>query len=151
MLAGVGLRSTGTYRTLLGPSIVSHLVSQQRRAALSTFSARPLLLPATNSNRFASPTRPQMRHKSIFEHRWFFPESKPGEPPRESYRVFWTVSFLLASFSAAYLKWGQPYLNDRFASSSAAAAVSNEPVFDKDNFLPFVIKKIEPYNANTKL
>jgi hypothetical protein len=92
-----------------------------------------------------------MRHKSIFEHRWFSPEPKPGEPPRQSHRVFWTVSFLLASFSAAYLKWGEPYLNDRFASSSAAAALSNEPVFDKDHFLPFVIKKIEQYNSNTKL
>lgn len=92
-----------------------------------------------------------MRYKSIFEHRWFSPEAKPGERPRESYRVFWTVSFLLAGISAAYLKWGETFLNNKFESRVPAAALSTEPVFDKDNFLPFEITKIEPYNLNTKL
>lgn len=151
MLAGVGLRAAGPYRTLLNVSIVPRFACVQQRAGLSTFTGRSVLRPASSANQFASPSRPQMRHKSIFEHRWFHPESKPGEPPRQSYRVFWTVSFLLAGVSAAYLKWGEGYLNDKFASSPAAAALSTEPVFDKDNFLPFEIKKIEPYNSNTKL
>ncbi|PVG02932.1 ferredoxin reductase-like protein [Serendipita vermifera] len=91
-----------------------------------------------------------MRFKSIFQHRFFHPETPSGKP---SYRVFWTVSFLLAGFSAAYLQWIDPYLKSRYQEGQAgkAAAVSDEPVFDKENFTPFVIKKIEPYNQNTKL
>lgn len=92
-----------------------------------------------------------MRFKSIFQHRWFHPESPPGQPPKQSYRVFWTVSLLLGSFGVAYLKWIDPYLAQRFAEKQAVKEAQAEPVFDKDNYLPFTIKRIEPYNHNTKL
>lgn len=96
-----------------------------------------------------------MRHKSIFQHRWFHPESAPGQPPKQSYRVFWTMTFVLGAFSAAYIKWIDPYLTHRAEMAALAekqaASASTEPVFDKDNFLPFEIKKIESYNHNTKL
>ncbi|KAG8756105.1 NADH-cytochrome b5 reductase [Serendipita sp. 396] len=116
----------------------------------------------TPGSSFVSVRRPhlpqtmQTRQKSIFEHRWFHPEPKPGEPPKQSYRVFWTMTIFLGAFSAAYLQWVAPYLQERNAASGAAvtgaAALANaEPVFDKDKFQDYTIKSIKPYNANTKL
>lgn len=113
---------------------------------MSSLKARPLAL--SNHNTRVQPRR----HKSIFEHRWFHPEPEPGKPKKESLRVFWTVSLLLGGFSVAYLKWIDPWLAENvFSKKGPAVGADAEPVFDKDNFLPFVIKEIKPYNANTKL
>ncbi|KAG8835719.1 NADH-cytochrome b5 reductase [Serendipita sp. 399] len=95
----------------------------------------------------------QQRQKHLFEHRWFHPDPQPGEPPKQSYRVFWTMTFILGTFSAAYLQWINPYLQQqqRAGAGASAAPTSNEPVFDKDKFQDYTIKHIRPYNSNTKL
>ena len=94
-----------------------------------------------------------VRHKSIFHHKWFHPEPKPGEPPRESFRVFWTVSALLIGFSGVYLYYIDPWVTEKWSTSPIAGFTKpkGEPVFDKDNFFPYVIKHIKDYNHNTRL
>src|SRR5258706_2326701 len=123
-----------------------------------------------NSNAFFSsfartPIRPRLpraqpravlswaRHKSIFQHKWFHPEPKPGEPPRESFRVFWTVSALLIGFSGVYLYYIDPLITEKWRSSPIAGFTKpkGEPVFDKDEFFPYVIKHTKDYNHNTRL
>lgn len=94
-----------------------------------------------------------VRHKSIFHHKWFHPEPKPGEPPRESYRVFWTVSALLIGFSGVYLYYIDPLVTEKWRSSPIAGFTKpkGEPVFDKEAFFPYVIKHTKDYNHNTRL
>jgi len=94
-----------------------------------------------------------VRHKSIFQHRWFHPEPKPGEPPRESFRVFWTVSGLLLGFSGVYLYCIDPWITEKWRTSPIAGFTKpkGEPVFDKDSFFPYVIKHTKDYNDNTRL
>lgn len=154
MLPGVGIRAVRARPALFGDFIASssHCRHQNvsNRASLSTFSGRAIR-PSPSPTIFQAPHRPQMRFKSIFEHRWFHPEPPPGQPPRQSYRVFWTVSLLLGGLGVAYIQWIDPYLAERFADKQKAMEVQAGPVFDKDKFLPFTIKRIEPYNLNTKL
>ena len=164
MAARVGLRAAGVLRSgLVYESFGIRCARAPQSAPLSTLSQLKLSSTSAHDGRvkplsssLSSPfhRRVQMRHKSVFQHRWFHPESKQGEPPKQSYRVFWTVTFVLGAFSAAYIKWIDPYLThqaEMAALAQAAASASNEPVFDKDNFLTFEIKRIEPYNQNTKL
>jgi len=94
-----------------------------------------------------------VRHKSIFQHRWFHPEPKPGEPPRESFRVFWTVSAFLLGFSGVYLYYIDPWVTEKWKASPIAGFTKpkGEPVFDKDNFFPYVIKQTKDYNHDTRL
>jgi len=98
-------------------------------------------------------TSSSVRHKSIFQHRWFHPEPNPGEPPRESFRVFWTVSALLLGFSGVYVYYIDPWVTEKWRASPIAGFTKpkGEPVFDKDNFFPYVIKHTKDYNHNTKL
>jgi len=94
-----------------------------------------------------------VRHKSIFQHKWFHPQPKPGEPSRESFRVFWTVSALLIGFSGVYLYYIDPLITEKWRSSPIAGFTKpkGEPVFDKDEFFPYVIKHTKDYNHNTRL
>jgi hypothetical protein len=98
-------------------------------------------------------TLSSIRHKSIFQHPWFHPEPKPGEPPRESFRVFWTVSALLLGFSGVYVYYIDPWITEKWRASPIAGFTKprGEPVFDKDNFFPYVIKHVRDYNHNTRL
>lgn len=158
MFPGVGIRAARSRPTtfvrdfLASSSHCRQPIVSNRVANLSTFPGRVNRLPASSSSRvLQQPQRPQMRFKSIFEHRWFHPETPPGQPPKQSYRVFWTVSLLLGGLGVAWIQWLDPYLKAQYAEKQGADLANAGPVFDKDNFLPFTIKRIEPYNSNTKL
>ena len=90
---------------------------------IQTHSFRLLLAPPFALDRPLGQPRAALslaRHKSIFQHKWFHPESKPGEPPRESFRVFWTVSALLIGFSGVYLYYIDPLITEKWRSSPIA-------------------------------
>jgi hypothetical protein len=157
-LLRLGLRTSREHCSFSQFSLLSNAVRQtgnrQANFGTSFFHSRSHNTPLSSGfsgRQQALQLKNQMRFKSIFQHRFFHPETSSGKP---SYRVFWTVSLLLGGFSVVYLQWIDPYLKSQYDANQAgkaAAPLSDEPVFDKDNFTPLVIKKIEPYNWNTKL
>lgn len=147
-MLGVGLRAGAQKRVF---TLASRSCSPNSNAFFSSFAGTSIgsRLPL-GQHRVALSS---VRHKSIFQHRWFHPEPKPGEPPRESFRVFWTVSALLLGFSGAYLYYIDPWITDKWRASPIAGFTKpkGDPVFDKDNFFPYVIKHTKDYNHNTRL
>ena len=147
-MLGLGLRVGAQKRVFTLPS---RSWTPHSTAFFSSFAGTPIR-PGLPLGR-PRVTSSSVRHKSIFQHRWFHPEPKPGEPPRESFRVFWTVSALLLGFSGVYLYYIDPWVTEKWRASPIAGftKAKGEPVFDKDNFFPYVLKHVKDYNHNTRL
>jgi hypothetical protein len=148
-MLGLGLRAAAQKRVF---PLAGCAWAPNSTASFSSLARTPII----RSQLFLGQSRVTLspaRHKSIFQHRWFHPEPKPGEPPRESFRVFWTVSAILLGFSGVYLYYIDPLLNEKGKASPIAGFTKQkgEPVFDTDKFFPYVVKHIKDYNHNTRL
>ena len=145
-MLGLGLRVGAQKRVF---PLASRSLTPHSTAFFSSFAGTPIR-PGLPLGR-PRVTSSSVRHKSIFQHRWFHPEPKPCEPPRESFRASWTVSALLLGFSGVYLHYIDPWVTEKWRASPIAGFMKpkGEPVFDKDTFFPYVLKHIKYYNGNT--